>query len=289
MPYGTGGTGDIVGRLIGNSLESITNVPIIMENKPGGNGTIGRSIVARAKADGHTILVSEMSFTIQAGLDQKLPYDSKNSFSHIGIAASSPHILVVSNSTPIKNIHDLISFTKANPGKLNYGSGGVGSNTQLGSEILKSVAEIDIVHIPYKSSGLVIPDLIAGRVDILVSTVTTLLPYIKSGQVRPIVLLTDKRLDLLPTIPTVIEEGYKDMTMPNFWVGLAAPANTPVSIIDQLNHDMIESMNTPKVKSYMSDRGLILVSSTPEQTAEQVSQEIEYWKKFIKTQNIKLE
>jgi tripartite-type tricarboxylate transporter receptor subunit TctC len=290
MPYGTGGTGDIVGRLIARSLQTELNVPTVFENKPGGNGNIGRSIVARADPNGHTLLIMEMSFTMQAKLNQNLSYDTKKSFQPIGIAASSPHILVVSNSVPANSIHELISLVKSQPGKFNFGSGGVGGNTHLGGELFKSVANVDIVHVPYKGSGLVIPDLIAGRVQILVSTVATLLPYIQSGQVKPLVVLsTDKRLELLPNVPTVTEENLSEMKMPGFWVGLAAPAGTSKNIVDRLNYAMNASMSTSTVKSYMLERGLILEITTPEQATEQVNREVDWWSTFIQDKNIKIE
>jgi len=288
VPFATGGATDIVARLLAQTLGPTINTPVIVENKLGGGGVVGRNAVARATPDGQTLLTIEMSYATAAGLTPDLPYDSKTSFTPVSIVVSVPHVLVVNPNVPANNIKELIALAKSQPGKLNFGSGGIGTNTHLGSELFKSVTQTDIVHVPYKGAGAVLADLMAGQVQILVSTVTTVLPHIRSGKLRPLIVLSDKRVDVLPDVPTAKEEGLNGMSM-DFWVGVAAPKGTPKVIIDKLNKDINSAMGTPSGRAQLLEMGLVPEVTTPEQATKLVNDEIDRWTALIKAQNIKPE
>lgn len=286
VPFATGGATDIVARLVAQQLGSRINTPVIVENKLGGGGVVGRSAAARAAPDGNTILTMDMSYTIAAGLAPNLPYDSKTAFTPITMAVSVPHVLVINPSVPAKNMKELIALAKAQPDKLNFGSGGVGTNTHLGGELFKSLTGTSVVHVPYKGAGAVLADLMAGQVQILVSTVTTVLPYIQSGKLRPLMVLSDQRSPALPDVPKASEVGLPGMTM-DFWVAFAAPKGTPAPVIERLNTEINAGLNTPEAQKSLNDMGLIKVASTPEQAAITVGNEIDRWMALIKKQDIK--
>lgn len=288
VPFATGGATDIVARILAQTLSPAINTPVVVENKLGGGGVVGRNTVARAVPDGQTLLTLDMSFVTGAGLTPDLPYDSKTSFAPICIVVSVPHVLVVNANVPAKNIQELIALAKAEPGKLNFGSGGIGTNTHLGSELFKSVTNTDIVHVPYKGAGAVLADLMAGQVQILVSTITTVLPYIRSGKLRPLMVLSDKRADVIPDVPTAKEAGLEGMNM-DFWVGIAAPKGTPTALIDKLNKEINTAMSTTAAKTQLLEMGLTPETTTPAQASAMVNLEIDRWSALIKKQNIKPE
>lgn len=288
VPFATGGATDIVARLVAQQLGSRTNTPVIVENKLGGGGVVGRSAAARAAPDGTTLLTMDMSYSTAAGLTPNLPYDPKTAFVPITMAVSVPHVLVVNPKVPAKNMKELIALAKAQPDKLNFGSGGIGTNTHLGGELFKSLTGVSVVHVPYKGAGAVLADLMAGQVQILVSTVTTVLPYIQSGKLRPLMVLSDQRSPALPDVPKASEVGLPNMTM-DFWVAFAAPKGTPAPVIDRLNKEINAGLNTPEAQKSLNDMGLIKVAGTPEEAAKTVYGEIDRWTALIKQQGIKPE
>ncbi len=288
VPFATGGTTDIVARLIAQQLGTRTHTPVIVENRQGGGGAVGRTSAARATPDGSTLLAMEMSYTIAAGLAPNLPYDSKTAFAPIDIAVSVPHVLVINPAVPANNVRELIALARAQPGKLNFGSGGIGTNTHLGGELFKSMADISIVHVPYRGAGAVLADLMAGQVQVLVTTVTTVLPYIQSGKLRALMVLSDKRSAVLPDVPTSAEAGMPGMEM-DFWVGFAAPRGTPAPVIARLNHDINTGLKTPEAQKMIHDMGLTVVASTSEQAAKQIDTEIDRWAALVKQQGIQPE
>jgi tripartite-type tricarboxylate transporter receptor subunit TctC len=288
VPFATGGATDIVARLVAQQLGTRLNTPVIVDNRLGGGGVVGRSAAARAAPDGNTILTMDMSYTTAAGLTPGLPYDPKNAFVPITMAVSVPHVLVVNPAVPAKNMQELIALAKAQPDKLNFGSGGIGTNTHLGGELFKSMTGVSIVHVPYKGAGAVLADLMAGQVQILVSTVTTVLPYIQSGKLRPLMVLSDQRSPALPDVPAAREVGLPDMTM-DFWVAFAAPKGTPAAIVDKLNQEINAGLNTPAAQKSLDDMGLIKVASTAELAGKVVNGEIDRWTALIAQQGIKPE
>ena len=286
VPFAVGGSTDIVARIIAQELSASLGTQVVVDNRTGGGGVIGWGAVARAAPDGYTLLTEELSFTIAAGLVPNLPYDPKQAFAHITTAVSVPHVLVVNPAMKANTVLELVALAKANPGKLNYGSGGNGTNTHLGGELFKSLTGIEMTHIPYRGAGAVVQDLIAGQVQVLVSSVATPLPHIKSGKLRALMVTSEKRVAVLPDVPSAPETGVPKMLM-DFWIGFAAPAGTPQPVIERLNKEIVAALAAPATKKRLAELGLEPVGSTPAQATKLVDDEIQRWSAVVKAANIK--
>lgn len=286
VPYAVGGTTDIVARLVGTQVGNALGQPLVVDNRAGGGGNIGWGAVARSAPDGHTLLTTEMSFTIAPALGTKQPFDPKKDFTHIITAAAAPHVLVINPGVPAKTLQEFIGYAKANPAKLNYGSGGNGTNTHLGGELFKREAQVDMVHVPYKGAGAVLQDLMGGQVQALVTSLPTALPHIRSGKLRALVVTAEKRSSLLPDVPSAKEAGLPKFVM-DFWVGLAAPAGTPQPVIDKLNKAVADALNTPEGKKRLAEQGLEPESNAPAQAAQFVAAEMQQWGAVVKAAGIK--
>ena len=286
VPYAVGGTTDIVARLATTAIGNALGQPMVVDNKAGGGGNIGWGAVARAAPDGYTLLTTEMSFTIAPGLVAKLPFDPKKDFAHVITAAAAPHVLVINPQVPAATVQEFIALAKASPGKLNYGSGGNGTNTHLGGELFKSAAGVDLVHVPYKGAGAVLQDLMGGQVQALVTSLPTALPHIRSGKLRALLVTSDKRSSLLPDVPSAKEAGLPKMTM-DFWVGFAVPAGTPQPVIDRLNKEFAAALNSTDGRKRLAEQGLESVANSPAQAGQLVSSEMQRWAAVVKAANIK--
>ena len=286
VPFSVGGSTDLVARLIGQQLPGTLGTPVLVDNRVGGGGVVGWNSVARAAPDGYTLLTLELSFAIAAGLVPNLPYDPKKSFANIVTAVQVPHVLVVNPQVAANNVQELIALARAQPGKLFYGSGGNGTNTHLGSELFKSLAGINMTHVPYKGAGAVLQDLMAGQVQVLITSAPTALPFIKSGKLRALMVASEERMAVLPDVPSAKEAGLPKMVM-QFWIGFAAPAGTPPAIIARLNKEIIAAMNTPDAKVRLAALGLDVVGNTPAQATQLVSDEMERWGGVVKAAGIK--
>jgi tripartite-type tricarboxylate transporter receptor subunit TctC len=288
VPYATGGATDIVARIVAQQLGGRLGTPVIVENRQGGGGVVGWNAAARAAPDGNTLLAMEMSYSISAGLTPNLPYDPKTAFVPINTAVSVGHVLVINPGVPAKNIKELIALAKAEPGKLNFGSGGTGTNTHLGSELLKAKLGISMTHVPYRGAGAVLADLMAGQVQVLVSAVSTALPLVQGGKLRALMMMSDKRSDVLPDVPTAAEEGFPGLEM-NYWVGFAAPKGTPQDVVNKLNHEINAGLLTPESLKRLKEMAFVPVANTPAQAAALLASEITRWSALIKQQDIKAE
>lgn len=288
VPYAVGGTTDIVARLVGQQIGNGLGQPLVVDNKTGGAGTIGWGTVARSAPDGYTLLTTEMSMTVAPALQQQLPFDAKKGFAHITTAASAPHVLVVNPSVPAKTVQEFIAHAKANPGKLNYGSGGNGTNTHLGGELFKKEAGVSLTHIPYRGAGAVLQDLMGGQVQALVTSLPTALPHIQSGKLRALVVTSAKRSALLPEVPSAPEAGLPKFLM-DFWVGFAAPAGTPAPVIEQLNKAMVAAVNSEEGKKRLADQGMVPVGHSPAAATQLVQDETQRWGAVVKAAGIKAE
>lgn len=286
VPFSAGGSTDIVARILAQELSVPLGKAVIVENRTGAGGVIGWGAVAKAAPDGYTLLAAELSFAIAAGLIPNLPFDPKKAFTQIVTAVSVPHVLVVHPSVKAATLQEFVALAKANPGKLNYGSGGNGTNTHLGSEFLKSLTGIDLVHVPYKGAGAVLQDLMAGQVQSLVSSVPTVLPYVKAGKLRAIMVTSEKRVAALPDVPSALEAGLPKFVM-TFWVNLAAPAGTPPAIVERLNREVIAALARPATSARLAELGLDPVGGTPAQATQLVEDEIQRWSAVIKAARIK--
>jgi tripartite-type tricarboxylate transporter receptor subunit TctC len=285
VPYSPGGSTDIMARVMAQYLPSILGQPVVVDNRTGGGGLIGWGSVARAPADGYTLLTSEMSYPISAALLSNMPFNPKTAFAHLTIAAQVPHVLVVHPSVPATSVKEFVAYARANPGKLNYGSGGNGTNTHMGAELFKSLTGTFMTHIPYRGGGAALTDVIAGQVQCMVTALPGALPHVKSGRVRALMVTSNTRAAVAPDIPSAKESGL-DMDM-QFWLGFAAPAGTPAPVQARLHKDMTAVLALPEVRTRLADMGFAPIGSSPAEAAKLVEAETERWAKVIKTAGIK--
>ena len=286
VPFAVGGSSDIVSRIIGQELTTALGKPVLIDNRTGAGGVIGWNALAKAAPDGYTLVAVDLSFAIAASLIPNLPFDPKKNFALITTAISVPHVMVVHPSVKANTVQELIALAKSSPGKMFYGSGGNGTNTHLGGELFKSLAGVDLVHVPYKGAGAVLQDLLGGQVQMLVSSITTTLPHIKAGKLRALVVTSEERAAVLPDVPNAREAGLPRMVM-LFWVAFAAPGGTPQAIVDRLNKEIVNALAVPDTKKRLADLGLDTVGNTPAQAAKLVDDETQRWSVVIKAANIK--
>jgi tripartite-type tricarboxylate transporter receptor subunit TctC len=288
VPFPPGGNTDIVARAIANELGKNLGVPLVIDNRGGAGSTLGTALAAKAPADGYTILMVSGAHTINPAMFKKLPYDSIKDFAGITLVADLPVALVVHPSVPAKTLKELIAYAKENPGKLNYASSGPGSIGHLSGELLASMADIKIQHVPYKGSGPAVIDVLSGYVQMLLTSAATVMPHIKSGKLRAIALAGEKRSVGAPEIPTMIESGLPGYVVSGGF-GLLAPAATPREIIKKLNAEAVKVVAMPEVRQRLASEGADPVGSTPEQYDAYIRADIEKWLKVVEKAGIKPE
>jgi tripartite-type tricarboxylate transporter receptor subunit TctC len=217
-----------------------------------------------------------------------LPFDPLKGFVQVTTAVENPHVMVVNPNLPAKTLAELIALLKANPGKYFFGSGGNGTNTHMGGELFKSLAGVDLVHVPYRGAGAVLQDLVGGQVQVLVTSLPTALALIQSGQLRPLMVAAEKRSPVLPDVPSAAEAGLPGMVM-KFWVGFAAPAATPPAVVERLNRDIVASLALPETKKRLADLGMDPVGNTPAEAQKLIDSEIARWSAIAKAADIKMQ
>ncbi|MGV3573158.1 MAG: tripartite tricarboxylate transporter substrate binding protein [Ramlibacter sp.] len=278
VPNAPGGAIDILARLLERNLAETWKQPVIVQYKPGAGTVLGTDFVAKAAPDGHTIGLVITGHMINPSLRKTMPFDTLKDLAGVSLLASSPVVITASSKLPANNLKDLIALAKN--GKLSYASPGSGSSMHLGAELLKTTAGIDILHTPYKGAGGAYPDVIAGRVDLLVDPLFSSLPHIKSGGLKPIAIMSPKRSTIAPDIPTVAE------TLPGFSVesvfGAVVPAATPRDVVQKISADMNKALQNAEVKQRMADIGLTPIGNTPEQFDAFIRAEIPKWAKVVK-------
>jgi len=286
-PFPPGGTSDVIGRVIGAKLQEVLGQTVLVDNRPGAGGSVGTEIAARTAPDGYTILVGNASPISINPLLVKYQYDTLRDFAPIALVARSPQLLVVHPSFPVKHIKELIPFIRANSGKVNYGSSGIGTLAHLAAEQFKNWTKTDIVQITYKGSILVVQDMVAGNIPLAWSDMAPALPQAKAGKLRALAVTSAKPSPLLPDVPTMasVLPGFD---MVNWW-GLFVPAGTPQPIIGRLNAELVKIMKSPDVIERFATIGVEALSSTPEELNALVKAEIESFGKLIKAANIKAE
>ena len=286
VPYAPGGSADLATRVIAQFEAPGVGSPMIVDNRTGGGGVVGWGAAARAAPDGNTLLTVELSYAIAAGLIQTLPFDPQKAFTQITTAVKVPHVLVVNPQVPAKTVQEFIALAKAQPGKLNYGSGGNGTNTHLAGELFKSTTGTNIVHVPYKGAGAVLTDLMGNQVQALITSVPTALPHIKSGKLKALMVTGAERNAMLPDVPTAKEAGIPKMDI-DYWIGIGAPAGTPQPLVDKLNKELNAALAQPEAKKKLGEMGLTAVANTPAQATQLVNSEIQRWSAVIKQAGIK--
>jgi tripartite-type tricarboxylate transporter receptor subunit TctC len=288
LPFPAGGPTDLLGRIMGQKLAAQLGQPVVPENRPGAGGNVGTEYAAKQAADGYTMVLASPSLAISPSLYKKLGYDPVKDFAPISMVAHIPNVLLVHPSVPAKTLKELVQLAKANPGKLNFGSGGLGTSNHLGSELFKSLAGVNIVHVPYKGSNEAMVGMMGGHVDMVVIGVPPTLPHIKAGRVRPLAVLAAERLPYLPDVPTAREAGIANYEVTTWYV-LAVPAGTPRDIIVRLNAEWVKLAESPDTREKMQTAGFEPMSSTPEQAGEFVKAEIVRWAQVIKDAKLKVE
>lgn len=288
VPYAPGGTTDIVARLMAQALSASTGKNFLIENKGGGSTTIATGYVAKAAPDGYTLLANEMTQTIVPALFPKLSFDPIKDLSPVTVFAEAPYVLVVNSSVPVKNLRELVELAKAQPGKLNFASGGSASGPHIAGELLKSVAGIEMTHIAYKGSGPALSDLLGGQVQVLITAAPTVIGQMSSGRMRPLAVAHSKRLISLPNVPTAAEAGFPGFSIAN-WFGFAAPKGTPADVINYLNMEIQKVLSRPDVKEKLVAAGAEPVFMTPAEAMRHINAEALRWGDLVKKARINLD
>ncbi|SDC81477.1 Tripartite-type tricarboxylate transporter, receptor component TctC [Paracidovorax valerianellae] len=282
VPFAAGGTTDILARVIGQGLSAELGQSVVVDNRAGAGGNIGGQMAARAPADGYTLFMGTVgTHAINAALYKKMPFDPVKDFAPLTRVANVPNLLVANPNQPYKSVQELIAYAKANPGKVNFGSSGSGSSIHLSGELFKSLAKVDMQHVPYKGSAPAVTDLLGNQIGIMFDNMPSAIQHVRSGKLRPIAVTTAKRSPELPDVPTIAEAGVPGYEATS-WFGMFAPAGTPAPIVAQLNKALVKVLSQPETKKKLADQGAEPVSETPEQFAAFIQAESAKWGKVVK-------
>jgi tripartite-type tricarboxylate transporter receptor subunit TctC len=289
VPYTPGGITDSVTRLLTAKLQDALGQPIVIENRPGANSIVGADLVAKSAPDGYTILTviaaHAANATLYAG---KLPFDPVASFAPVSMAAIAPLILTASNDFPARDVKELIAYARANPGKISFGSSGVGASAHLTTELLKQAAGIDMVHVPYKGTAPALTALLSGDIQILMDVPSSMMPHVRAGKIRALAMFSAKRVTGAPEVPTVAEAGGPALEG-STWVLFLAPAGTPREAINRLSMELAKILASSEVRERFEKLGIEATGTTPEQAARFLDVEIAKWAKVITTAGVKAE
>jgi len=290
VPFAAGGPTDVMGRIVGQILTDATKQTVVVENRPGAGGNLGTDAVAKAAPDGYTLGLSAISsLAIAPGLYPKLPYDVVRDLAPITLVGIAKGAIVAHPSAPFNDLKGLVAYAKANPGKLNYASSGVGTSNHLAGEYFASLAGIDLQHVPYKGTSNAAQDLMAGTVPLsFESSLLTAAPNVQAGKLKAVAITSSTRSALLPNVPTVAEQGYAGFDVPT-WFGLVAPAGMPKELVTQLQRIVADGLKAPAVRERFVKIGAEPVGNTPEEFARYIREETARWGKLIKERGIKPE
>jgi len=281
VPFPPGGPNDIIARVVGQRMSEITQQPVVVDNRGGQAGVLGTDAVAKSTPDGYTIGITSASSLVISPTMEKIAYDPQKDLAPVTLVAQVPEMLVVASNVPARNMEELVALCKAQPGKLNFASAGVGGLPHLAGELFKLTAKIDIIHVPYRGAAPAINDLLGHQVQMTFLDLPVILPQIKAGNLRPIALGAKTRATQAPDVPTTAEVGMPDLLIEN-WYGMVAPAGTPPDTIAKLNRITTEAMSDPRVKEKLADQGLTLVPQTPDEFRAYIGSETQKWAKVIK-------
>ncbi|HVL55190.1 MAG TPA: tripartite tricarboxylate transporter substrate binding protein [Burkholderiaceae bacterium] len=287
VPFSAGGTTDVVARALAKELGDLWGQSVIVENRAGAGGNIGADAVAKSAPDGYTLLMTSGSiFTVNPHMYEKLPFDPVKDFVAITNVASGPQLVVVNPSVPGKNLKEFIAYAKANPGKVNMGSAGIGSQVHMAGESFADAAGISVTHVPYKGEGPAYTDLVAGQIQLMVGNIAAAAPFVQNGRIRALAVTSKTRSQLLPDVPTVAEAG-----IPGFentgWFGFMAPAGTPQDVVDKIHRDTAKVLGQTQMKARLFVQGMVPVANTPEQFAKAIREESQRWQKIVRSRGLK--
>jgi tripartite-type tricarboxylate transporter receptor subunit TctC len=285
VPVPPGGGVDLLSRAIGAKMQQSIGQPVVIENKAGASAAIGTEALAKSPPDGYTIMMGYSAHATNPIFVPKLPYDTDKDFTAIAHVGYIPLILVVNSASPYRSVKDLVAAAKAKPGQLQFASGGAGAGAHLSGELLKSIAGVDIVHVPYKGNAPALNDLLGNQVTMMFDTITTSLPHVKSGALRALAVTSPKRSPLAPDVPTMIEEGLAGFDI-SAWYVMFAPAGTPKDVIARLNAEVNRAIANPDVRRTLGEQGVEFTGGTSEEADKFVHGEIERWGKIIKTRGM---
>jgi tripartite-type tricarboxylate transporter receptor subunit TctC len=287
IPYPPGGATDVIGRIVGKNLGDQIGGQVVIENRGGAGGNIGAAEVAKARPDGYTLLMGALtSHSVMSILEKgKLTYDLQKDLTPVGVVGSVPLVAVANPSLKVSTLPELADNAKKNPGKLNFASSGAGAPQRMAMELFKQIAGVNIVHVAYRGSGPAMTDLVGGQVEVMTETVPAAISFIKSGQLRPLAVLTPERISMLPDIPTAKEQGYDNYNVSSLF-GVMAPAGTPKAVLDKVNAALTTALAKDEVKKQLLEQGVYADPLSIDASAERLKAEIALWDKVIKDGNI---
>jgi len=281
VPFAAGAATDNLARMLGQRLAERLGQPVVVDNRPGGGGTVGTALVARASPDGHTLLMASPSLAINATLYRDLPFDAVRDLTAISHVVNLPNALFTYPGLPAANVNELIAYARRNPGKVTYGSGGVGNAAHLAMELLASKANIELVHVPYRGGALALTDIIAGRVAVMFISVYTAQAHVKSGKLKSLGVASLKRSAVVPDWPTLAETGLPGFEF-NAWYGVMSAGAMPASLVTLLNREIVAIMRAPDISARVIAQGAEVVASSPEAFAHMVREEVAKWAPVVK-------
>ncbi len=288
VPFAAGGTTDVLARALADRLSQSLGQPVVVESKPGAGATIGADYVAKARPDGHTLLMGAVHHTIAPSVYKSLPYDFSKDLAPVTTVALVPNVLVVNASTAAKNVSELVALLKASPGKFSYGSNGNGTAQHLIGTQFQQVTDTSFIHVPYRGSGPLATDLLGGQILMSFDTVTPVLPHIKAGKLRALAVTTAKRSGALPDVPTLEEAGLKGFDI-GTWFGVLAPAATPPEILSRLNTEAVKIIQSPEFRARMAEIGAEPIGNSREQMAQQIANDTARFAKLVKDGKVTIE
>ncbi len=288
VPFAAGGGNDLLARVISQRLQTAWGQAVLVDNKPGAGGNIGADFVAKSAPDGHTLLLATNTLTINPAIFATIPFDVRQDFAPVALAAATPFVLLVNNELPVKSVRELIAHARAKPGKLSYASVGMGTPHHLGMELFKSLTGTDIVHVPYKGSVTSLTDLSSGQVQVMLASINAAMPFMQGGKVRAIAIAEPKRIESARDLPTVIESGVPGYEI-TAWYAVLAPARTPPEIVRRLGDEILKVMGESDTRDRLRPAGFEIVRGNAAELRALISSDIDKWAAVVKSAGIKPE
>ena len=285
VPFAPGGSLDVVGRVVFDRMSQLMGQQVVMDFRPGASGSIGTELAARATPDGYTLLLNTLPLVVNPSLFRKLPFDVAKDLAPVSLIGSAPFVLVVHPSLPAKTVKDLVALAKAQPGKLNYASAGIGTNLHVAAELFKNLSKTDIVHIGYKGGGPALVATLSGETGLSFLSIPAALPHMQTGRLRALATTGAKRTPSLPNLPTAAEGGVPGYEFSSWW-GVLAPAGTPANVIGTFQDYVVKAAKSPEVSKRFADEGVETIASTPEQFGAHIKRELARWAKVVKDNHI---